>query len=120
MITLVVTLNFLIAVIFLFAAWKVWKLRKTLAKVADTLVSIERSTHAILNGAPEAILKGQGGASLARQKYQQLEPQMRRVQQVMSLLKLGQGVWRWQSRRSAALRPPRRRPGKSQRYAQRF
>lgn len=120
MITLVVILNLFIAVIFLFAAWQVWKLRKTVAKVADTLVSVERSAHAILNGAPDAILKGQGGAYQARQKYQQLEPQMQRVQQVMSLLKLGQGVWRWQSRRNADLRP-RRRAGKSaKRYAQRL
>jgi hypothetical protein len=98
MVTVVVILNLLIALLCLFAAWQIWRLRRILAKVADTLTVAERKTHVVLYGAPDAITRGQMGIYQLRRTYQQLQPQLQRLQQVLGLLSLGQRVWLKRSR----------------------
>ena len=90
MLTLVLLINAFMALLCLFVAWHVWKLRRLLAQVADTLASVEKSTHAVLDGAPDAIYQGQMGIYQLREQYQQLEPQLQQAQQVLGLLSLGQ------------------------------
>jgi hypothetical protein len=97
----------LIGIACLFVAWQVWKLRKTLVGVINTLDSVERSVYNILHPAPGYIYKGQSGSRTLRQKYENLQPQFERLQQVLALLSLGQTLWR---RRSLLASRPR--PGK--------
>jgi len=97
MLTVVLVFNLLVALICLYAALQVWRLRLSLAKVTDTLESIERSTHEVLDGAPEAIVKGQMGVYQLRQKYQQIGPQLQQVQKALALLSVGQFVWQQRS-----------------------
>ena len=107
MITVVVCFNVLIALLCFYVAFKVWKFRQTLGKVADTLLSVERKAHSLLYGAPDAIIKGQLGANYLRSQYQQLEPQLQQVRQALAMLSLGNKVLR---RRSALRRQAKTKP----------
>lgn len=111
MLTVVVVLNVLISLVCLFVAWQVWNLRRVLGAAADAILLAERNTYNVLHGAPEAITQGQMGVGEARESYQQLELQLQKVQQVVTLLSLVQRVWRLR-RRSPNVglqRPARRR-----------
>lgn len=108
MVTVVLVLNGLLALLCLSAAWQVWRWRSTLAHVADALTAAERTTHRVLQDAPQAIATGQLGSSQLRQQYRLLALQLRQVQQILALLGLGQWVWR-QSRRKPAPRRSSRR-----------
>lgn len=94
MLTVVLIANVLIALLCLYVAWQVWNLRRVLANVADTLISVERSTYAVLHGAPNAIIQGQRGTRQLRKQYRQLQVQLQRAEQVLGLLSLGQTAWR--------------------------
>ncbi len=109
MLQAVVVTNFFLSLVCLFVAWKIWQLRRTLAQVADTLLSVERNTHNILYGAPKAISQGQVGTAQLRKHYQQLEPQLQRARQSLALLSLGLGLWQRRSRTQFARKPTRRR-----------
>lgn len=119
MLTVVIVLNVLISLLCLYVTWRVWNLRRALAAVADILTAAERSTQSVLQGAPQAIERGQLGTSALRERYRQLELQWQRVQQVLTLLSLLQGVWRraFRSRRKTSLSSKRSR--RSQRRSRR-
>jgi hypothetical protein len=104
MLATVVVINVLLAIGCFYVAWRVWKLRLALSRAANALIAAERSTHKVLSGAPEAILKGQMGSRQLRQSYQQLEPKFQQARQALALLSLGNTVL---SRRSRLLSLPR-------------
>ncbi|MBD2461758.1 hypothetical protein H6G89_11925 [Oscillatoria sp. FACHB-1407] len=108
MVTVVVILNSLIGLACLYAAWRVWRLKRTLAAIADVLIIAERNTHQVLHGAPDAIVKGQLGVYQLRQQTQQLQ----KVQQIMALVGLGRSLWqqRTPSRRQKPNLNHRRNP----------
>ncbi len=93
MLTLVVTVNLLLALGGFYVAWKVGQFRRAIAHAADVLTIAEKNTHAALHGAPDAILKGQIKTRQLRQRYQQLEPHYQQARQALALLSLGQTVW---------------------------
>ena len=99
MVTVVVVINVLISIVCLYVAWRIGKLRRRIAKLADKIIAAERGTHAVLRKAPTGILKGQQGAQHLQERYQQLENRLQRLQQVLMLLSVGQKVW--QGRRRA-------------------
>lgn len=101
MVVVVLICNGVIGLVCLLVAWQVWKLKSQIAQVTETLVWLEQAIYDIFHPAPEAILKGQIGIHQLRQSYQGLEPQIQRLRQVLTLLNLGQAVWR---RRSSLLR----------------
>jgi hypothetical protein len=109
MVTTVIIINLLISVICLYAAWQIWQLRRTLSQVANALTDYERNTHSVLYGAPVGILQGQKGVRQLRQQYQKLGLQLQKVQQILGLVSLGQGVWLKQVRRSQRSRTGRKR-----------
>ncbi|HEY9643041.1 MAG TPA: hypothetical protein V6C57_21305 [Coleofasciculaceae cyanobacterium] len=113
MVTVVVVINLLIALLCLYAAYKVWRMSRTLAKVADTLTLAERRTYAVLSGAPRAIIRKQVGTSQLRQRYRQLELQLQKAQQVLALTGLSQFVWRWYTRRQHQRNPRSLTKGRS-------
>ncbi len=94
MLAFVLLFNFLLAALCLLAAWRVWTLRRTLARVADVLTAAEQKTHRVLQGASNSIGRGQLGIYELRQQVQQLEPQLQQLQRVAELLQLGQLLWR--------------------------
>ncbi|MGB3208253.1 MAG: hypothetical protein WBB28_24985 [Crinalium sp.] len=88
MVTVVVVLNTLISLICLYVALKIRKLRSRLAKIADTLTKAERNTHKVLSKGPKTISKGQRSFHKLNERYQRLEPQVKKVQQVLAILGL--------------------------------
>lgn len=89
MLTLVIVFNVLLALLCWVAAWQVWRLRRILSRVANTLTAAERRTDSVLQSAPRFVLKGQTGSEALRLRYQQLEQQLQQVQQVLSLCQWG-------------------------------
>jgi hypothetical protein len=110
MVVFVLIANSLLALLCLFTAWQMLRLRRYFAKVAETLTAVERSTHNVLYRAPEFILTGQWGTRQLRQKYQALQPQYQQLQQTLSLLNLGFALWQ---RRLKVQQSPK--PSKSRR-----
>jgi uncharacterized protein YoxC len=96
-----IALDLAIALLGLYLTWQVWKLRRTLANVADTVTSIERQTHRVLTEAPAVLAQGQHRTQQARQLYRQLERQLQRLQQMFALLGWGRRLWRARSRLSS-------------------
>ena len=92
MLQVVVILNVLISLLCIYVAWQVWNLRRTLAAAAVVLSDVERNTYAVLHGAPNAISQGQLGVHGLRERYQQLEVQLQKLQQVLILLSLIQRI----------------------------
>jgi hypothetical protein len=107
---IIISLNLLIALIGFYVAWKVWRLQRTLAKVAEILIAAERNTDHALQGAPQAIIKGQLGVYQLRQAYRQSGPQFQRVRQALLLLGLGRSLVQQPNR---FIRPLSRRSSRS-------
>ncbi len=98
MLTIVLAINAVLALMCLYTMGQLWQIRQVLAKVADTLTSVERKTYDVLHLAPDAIIKGRRGTRSLRYQYHELATQLEKVQQVLALLSLGQKAW---SRRSS-------------------
>lgn len=107
MLQLVVFVNVLISLLCLYVAWRLWNLRRTLALAVTVVNNFERITYTVLHGAPKAIYQGQLGIHELRARYQQLELQWQKVQQVLALLGLLQSVWQFAL--ASSLRSPSRR-----------
>ena len=94
MLAIVIIFNFLISLLCLYIAWRVWHLRQVLAATTDMMIAAERSVHKVLKQAPDAIAKGEMGAYRLQKIYQRLELQIKQVQQVLMLLGLVNSVGR--------------------------
>ncbi|MBW4519284.1 MAG: hypothetical protein KME16_06230 [Scytolyngbya sp. HA4215-MV1] len=101
LLTVVLIINVLLALICLWVAWKLRQLRRTLARVIDTLLYVEQVIYQVLHSAPDAILKGQSGSYRLQQQYQNLQIQLQRLQQILVLVNLGRTLW---ARKSVLLR----------------
>lgn len=77
----------------LYVAWRVWSLRRLLARLADKLSAYERSIHAVLRGSPDTISTGRLGIYKLRQGPQSLDLELIRIQQVLTLFGIGQEIW---------------------------
>lgn len=98
MVTTVICFNLLISVFCLWLAWRIGRLRKRLARIADVLIMAEKRSDRVLFHAPERIIRGQRGTRWARQRYALLAQQWAQVEQVLSILSLVLGIWRRRSR----------------------
>ncbi|WP_338010321.1 hypothetical protein [Fortiea contorta] len=70
-----------------------WNLKQRLGQIADKLTAYELCSHAVLNKAPENIYHSQQNIYYLQQKNQALQIQWQQVQQIISLLLLGQQIW---------------------------
>lgn len=93
MVTIVVIFNLIIALILLYVAGRVWLIRQKLKRINNTLIAVERSTQAALAGTPNAIYQGQTSIYQLKQGNEPLELQIQRMNQVLSLLSIGQQIW---------------------------
>ncbi|MEG4417118.1 hypothetical protein QUA70_00730 [Microcoleus sp. LAD1_D5] len=101
MLTAVVIINLLISLVCFYIAAKVWKIRRTIARLEMRIEAMERSSSKVLSTSPDFLGKRQQGTRQVRRRYQQLELQLQQVQQLLGLLGLGRMLW---SRRARPLR----------------
>ena len=90
----VVVINTLMSGILLYVAWRIWKLKQRIGRIADRLTAYERCSHALLDQAPENIYINQQSLYYLGQRNQALQVQIQQVRQIVSLLLLGQQIWR--------------------------
>ncbi len=113
MLTFVFICNLLIALVNLYIAWRIWQLRRMLAKVAETLTSVERRIHSVLYPAPEVIVKGKKGTYSLRERYRKLELQLQKVEQILLILSLGSKIWQGEKKKAY---PSRIEPRRKRKY----
>lgn len=92
MLTTVLIFNCLIALAGFYIAWRIFKLRRSLARANRVLINAEQTTHKVLHNAPEQIAKGQIGAYQLKQRYQKLQPQLQKAQQALAVISFGQTI----------------------------
>jgi len=95
MVAFVVIHNFLVGLVCLMVARRIWQFRCNLAVIADRILAVERAVDHVLYPAPNAIRKAQAGANRLRNRYEQLGIQYARIQQIMSILSISQLFWRY-------------------------
>lgn len=95
MLTIVITLNLMLAVLCVGVAWQVWRLKHALGRVADTLIDVERTTHSVLYGTPQTITDSYQRVEEMCDRIRRVEPQLRRARQALRLVA-------WQRRRLRA------------------
>jgi hypothetical protein len=94
MVTIVVLINTMISLLLFYVAWRIWQLRQRLANITNILIAADRSSYAVLHGAPKAIYQRQQRIYKTRLVNQALQLQIQQVQQIFGLLLLGQKLWR--------------------------
>ncbi|UNU24401.1 hypothetical protein [Microcoleus vaginatus] len=93
MLTAVVIINLLISLVCFYIAAKVWKIRRTIARLEMRIAGMERTSSNVLSTSPDFLGKRQQGTRQVRRRYQQLELQLQQVQQLLGLLGLGRMLW---------------------------
>ncbi|MGE5657530.1 MAG: hypothetical protein ACM37W_13070 [Actinomycetota bacterium] len=94
MLVAVVSINVLLSGLCFYIAWKLWRIRRVLLQVENTLLSLERCSDRVLSRAPHCFSHQQGNVDKLRERYQRLEFQLQRVQQLLSLFALLGRLWR--------------------------
>lgn len=96
MLTIVLTINLMLAALCLWVAWQVWRLKRSLGRVADTLIDVEQTAHPLLYGAPQHIAERYQHVEEVCDRIRTIEPQLRRARQAIRVI-----AWqhqRWRSR----------------------
>ncbi|MDS3860759.1 hypothetical protein RIF25_08020 [Thermosynechococcaceae cyanobacterium BACA0444] len=96
MVTIVLASNVLIALLCLLTAWQLLQARVMIRGIADTLLQVERDTHAILGEAPNVIIIGQVSVASLRQNLNQDKGKpspWQRLRLTLTLLNQAQRIW---------------------------
>jgi len=99
MLTAVVVINLMISLVCFYITARVWKIRRTIARLEIRIAAIERCSSNVLSMSPDFLGKRQQGTHQLRRRYQQLELQLQQVQQLLGLLGLGRMLWPRRDRR---------------------
>jgi hypothetical protein len=109
MVVAVVITNMLLATLFFYVAWRLWKLSRVIDRAAKAVLNADRVTYNVLHASPQAIARGELGTRNLRKRYQQVELQLLRLRQIIALLNRGRITWLG---RSLMSRRPKREKGK--------
>lgn len=93
MLIFVIVFNCILALINFYVAWKILRLRKTLANATQTLISLDRTLYNALHPTPRYVYMAQKGATNLRDRYGTLEGQLQKVQRLLNFLKLILKIW---------------------------
>lgn len=97
LILLVVVHNFLLGLLCLWMAQKMWRWRRSLSRLSIRLADTEHVVYSLLQPAPHGIQQVQRQTSQWRQHYEQLGVQAAQMQQILRLLSLLQVLWPYRS-----------------------
>ena len=93
MLIFVISFNCILALINFYIAWKILRLRKTIAGATKTLISLDCTLYNALHPAPRYIYMARTGSANLRDRYSKLEKQLQKAQKLLNLLKLILKVW---------------------------
>jgi hypothetical protein len=86
MITLVVTINCLIALVNCYFAWKLWQWQGAIAIFTRTVQQLEYQCELLFNPIPDTLTLRQGNLRDLRLSYQTLTLQLLRLQKILVLI----------------------------------
>ncbi|MCU0526067.1 MAG: hypothetical protein MUF72_14700 [Elainella sp. Prado103] len=102
MLIFVLVLNLSIASLCWYGVWRIWQLRRALVGVTQALTTAEYSVNQALQSAPELWLAGQVNVQHWHHQYELALLRLQQVRQILTLLGLGQFVWRRYADRNAS------------------
>ncbi|MGD1701497.1 hypothetical protein [Dapis sp. BLCC M229] len=93
MLWLVIEVNIIISIFGFYLAWRIWRFRQKLLKLERNLSLIDNCTNNILSTTPEFLQIRRQRVNQLRQLYQQLDLQVKQVQQVVAMFWLLRTIW---------------------------
>ncbi len=99
MLIAIIATNLLISLACLYIARLIWRYRLIIEALERRILNMERQTYAVLSVAPEFVMTGQRGSEQLRQRYDQLQGQLRQLEQGVALVSLGLRLWKFPRRR---------------------
>ena len=93
MVTIVVAINVILSAFLCYLAQRIWRIRRQLARTADTLIALERCSRSILHDAPEIIYCGQDRIYRLRQSGESVQLQLQQLRQALLLSVIGWRTW---------------------------
>jgi hypothetical protein len=96
MVLFVVITNVILGLICLRLAQQLWALKLRFTKIASSTLAVEQYLYQLLYSAPAKLTKATLSVNKARYGYQGLEQKLQKIQKFLSLLSLGQSLWRQQ------------------------
>lgn len=86
MIFLIIAVNLSITLLNIYIAIRIWQLRQLIARIATIFVSYEDYFDTVLRITPQVLYRGQNNIYLARRRYQLLQLQIAKIEQLIWLL----------------------------------
>ncbi len=93
MLWLLIELNIIISIFCLYLAWRISRFRQILQQVEQTLNLINNCTNNVLSQTPEFLQNRQQRVNKLRQQYQQLDRQIKPLQQIVAMFWLLRTIW---------------------------
>jgi hypothetical protein len=90
----VVSMNFLLGLICLLVARRIWLLRRQLTQISGSILAVEQYMYGLLYGAPPKLQRSKLSINHARYRYQGLESKVQQIQKFLALVTLGQTLWK--------------------------
>jgi hypothetical protein len=97
MVQFVIITNVVLGLICLRLAQTLWALKARLTRIASSTLAVEQYFYRLLYNAPTKLNKATLSVNRARYSYQGLEQKLQKIQKLLSLINLGQSLWRQQS-----------------------
>lgn len=94
MVSFVIVTNVVLGLICLRLAQTLWAIKLRLTKIAGTTLAVEQYFYQLLYSAPTKLNKATLSVNKARYSYQGLEQKLQKIQKFLSLVSLGQSLWR--------------------------
>ncbi|WP_088242366.1 hypothetical protein [Calothrix rhizosoleniae] len=93
MIITVVIFNTSLALVLLYTALQLWRLRLRLVKITDWIIFVDSQTQTLLEQAPEKISMSQKNISHLGHRKQLIEAQIHHLRQIMRLILWSKQLW---------------------------
>ena len=85
MIFLIIAVNLSITLLNIYIAIRIWQLRQLVARIATIFISYEGYFDTVLKLAPKVLYRGHNNIYLTRRRYQILQLQAAKIQQLIWL-----------------------------------
>lgn len=94
MIFLIVAINLSITLLNIYIAIRIWQLKLLVVRINAILINYEKYFAVVLQAAPIVIDRGQNNIVRIRQRYQLLQLQIAKIQQLIWLINWSYRTWR--------------------------